>query len=95
MPDVIHDTGQHTNNRAELSHQPTRVRERGMRGAAFRRFKSVGQAQRFLGIHAAVDFLGREITFFFVCRDLVLAAIFAFAGGYRQVNFSGLQKWRN
>ena len=35
IPDVIHDTSQYANNRAELSHQPTRVRERGMR-----RFKS-------------------------------------------------------
>jgi putative transposase len=49
IPEVIHDTSQYTNNRAELSHQPTRVRERGMR-----RFKSVKQAQRFLGVHAAV-----------------------------------------
>jgi putative transposase len=49
IPDTIHDTSQYANNRAELSHQPTRVRERGMR-----RFKSVGQAQRFLGVHSAV-----------------------------------------
>ncbi len=49
MPDVIHDTEQYANNRAELSHQPTRVRERGMR-----RFKSGQQAQRFLSVHAAV-----------------------------------------
>lgn len=42
VPDVIHDTSQYANNRAELSHQPTRVRERGMR-----RFKSTQQAQRF------------------------------------------------
>ena len=42
MHDVIHDTSQYANNRAELSHQPTRVRERGMR-----RFKSMFQAQRF------------------------------------------------
>jgi putative transposase len=49
MPDVIHDTSQYANNRAELSHQPTRVRERGMR-----RFKSPRQVQRFLSIHAAV-----------------------------------------
>ena len=49
MPDTIHDTSQYANNRAELSHQPTRVRERGMR-----RFKSIDQAQRFLGTHAAV-----------------------------------------
>ncbi|MFT5097907.1 MAG: putative transposase [Planctomycetaceae bacterium] len=47
--DVIHDTSQYANNRAELSHQPTRLRERGMR-----RFKSPEQAQRFLGVHIAV-----------------------------------------
>jgi len=49
MPDVVHDTSQYANNRAELSHQPTRVRERGMR-----QFKSIEQAQRFLGVHAAI-----------------------------------------
>ena len=49
MPDVVHDTSQYANNRAEESHQPTRVRERGMR-----RFKSIEQAQLFLGVHAAV-----------------------------------------
>jgi putative transposase len=49
IPDTIHDTSQYANNRAELSHQPTRVRERGMR-----RFKSITQAQRFLGVHSAV-----------------------------------------
>ena len=49
MPNTIHNTAQYANNRAELSHQPTRVRERMMR-----RFKSTAQAQRFLTIHAAV-----------------------------------------
>jgi len=49
IPEAIHDTTQYANNRAELSHEPTRVRERGMR-----KFKSIKQAQRFLGAHAAV-----------------------------------------
>lgn len=49
IPEAIHDTSQYANNRAELSHQPTRVMERGMR-----RFKSSRQAQRFLDVHAAV-----------------------------------------
>ena len=49
IPDTIHDTSQYANNRAELSHQPTRVRERVMR-----RFKSIQQAQRFLTVHTAV-----------------------------------------
>ncbi len=49
IPDTIHDTSQYANNRAELSHQPTRVRERVMR-----RFKSMRQAQRFLAVHSAV-----------------------------------------
>ncbi len=50
IPDAIHDTSQYANNRAELSHQPTRVRERVMR-----KFKSMIQAQRFLTVHAAVQ----------------------------------------
>ena len=50
MPDVIHSTEQYENNRAEQSHEATRVRERGMR-----RFKSVRQAQRFLSAHAAIS----------------------------------------
>ena len=49
MSDSSHDTSQYANNRAEVSHQPTRIRERGMR-----RFCSPKQAQRFLTIHAAV-----------------------------------------
>ena len=49
IPESIHDTSKYANNRAELSHQPTRARERGMR-----RFKSMPQAQRFLGAHASV-----------------------------------------
>ena len=60
IPDTIHDTSQYANNRAELSHQPTRVRERGMR-----RFKSTRQAQRFLSTHAAVHNLfnlGRHLV---------------------------------
>ena len=60
IPDTIHDTSQYANNRAELSHQPTRVRERVMR-----RFKSTQQAQRFLSVHAAVYNLfnlGRHLT---------------------------------
>jgi len=36
IPDTIHDTFQYANNRAELSHQPTRVRERGMLFSASR-----------------------------------------------------------
>jgi putative transposase len=60
VPDAIHDTSRYANNRAELSHQPTRVRERGMR-----RFKSMRQAQRFLGVHSAVHNLfnlGRHLV---------------------------------
>lgn len=43
LPSVEHRQHKGLNNRAENSHQPTRVRERRMR-----RFKSPGQAQRFL-----------------------------------------------
>lgn len=50
FPDTTHNTSLYAYNCAKLSHQPTRVRERGMR-----RFKSAGQAQRFLSVHAAVN----------------------------------------
>jgi putative transposase len=43
LPSVEHCQDKGQNNRAENSHQPTRLRERVMR-----RFKSPGQAQRFL-----------------------------------------------
>ena len=54
MPSVVHSTGQYENNRAEVSHQPTRQRERQMR-----RFKSAAHAQRFLSVHGLVQNLFR------------------------------------
>ncbi len=54
MPSVIHSTKQYENNRAEVSHQPTRQRERQMR-----KFKSPGQAQPFLSVHGLVQNLFR------------------------------------
>jgi len=50
IPETIHSTKQYENNRAEQSHEATRVRERGMR-----RFKSVKEAQGFVTAHAAVQ----------------------------------------
>ena len=49
MPSVNHDTEQHANNRVEVSHQPTRQRERQMR-----RFKSPRHLQLFLSVHGVV-----------------------------------------
>ena len=49
MPSVLHCTDQYANNRAEVSHQPTRQRERQMR-----RFKSAAQLQRFASVHGIV-----------------------------------------
>ena len=54
MPSVIHSTRQYENNRAEVSHQPTRQRERQMR-----RFKSAAHVQRFLSVHGLVQNLFR------------------------------------
>jgi len=65
IPDSIHVTDRYANNRAEQSHEPTRARERGMRWSDISEFRSVGQAQRFLGVHAAVYNLfnlGRHLT---------------------------------
>ena len=77
MPDVIHSTEQYENNLVEQSHESTRVRERGMRGPASRKSKSVGQAQRFLGVHAAVSNLfnlGRHLIGAQHYRDLRVGA---------------------
>jgi putative transposase len=63
MPSVVHSTQQYENNRAEVSHQPTRQRERQMR-----RFKSSAHAQRFLSVHGVVRNL------FHVGRHLLRAA---------------------
>ncbi len=49
-PEAIHFNERYANNRAEQSHEATRVRERGMR-----RFKSMTQVQRFVTAHAAVS----------------------------------------
>ena len=60
IPETIHSIKQCENNRVGQSHEATRVRERGMR-----KFKSLRQAQRFLGAHAAVSNLfnlGRHLV---------------------------------
>jgi putative transposase len=62
MPSVEHRRHRGLNNRAENSHQPTRRRERQMK-----RFKSAGQAQRFLSAHDQVNNL------FHLRRDHVTA----------------------
>ncbi len=62
MPSVEHRKHKGLNNRAENSHQPTRRRERQMK-----RFKSAGQAQRFLSTHDGISNL------FHLCRHRVPA----------------------
>jgi putative transposase len=72
IPETIHSAKQYEKNRAEQSHEATRVRERGMR-----KFKSVRQAQRFLGAHAAVSNLfnlGRHKVGAQHYRDLRISA---------------------
>ncbi|MEV5010401.1 IS6 family transposase [Streptomyces sp. NPDC055692] len=49
MPSVEHRSHKGLNNRAENSHQPTRQRERAMKG-----FRSIGAAQRFLSAFSGI-----------------------------------------
>jgi putative transposase len=49
LPGVEHRQSRYLNNRAEVSHQPTRRRERHMQ-----RFKSARHAQRFLSTHSRI-----------------------------------------
>ena len=68
IPESIHVRDQYANNRAQQSHESTRVRERGMR-----KFKSMKQAQRFVTAHAAVSNLfdlGRHLVRAQHYRDL-------------------------
>jgi putative transposase len=62
LPGVEHRRHKGLNNRAENSHQPTRRRERQMK-----RFKSAGQAQRFLSAHDQIHNL------FYLRRDHLTA----------------------
>ncbi|MET9793533.1 IS6 family transposase [Streptomyces canus] len=50
MPSVEHRQSKYLNNRAENSHQPTRQRERAMKG-----FRSLGGAQRFLSAFSGIS----------------------------------------
>ena len=76
MPSVEHRKHKGLNNRAENSHQPTRRRERQMK-----RFKSAGQAQRFLSAHEGINNL------FLLCRSQVPAA------QYRAARRQACQVW--
>ena len=72
IPETIHVTDRYANNRAEQSHEATRVRERGLR-----KFKSTRQAQRFVTAHAAVQNLfnlGRHLVSANHYRDLRISA---------------------
>jgi len=51
LPGVEHRQSSYLNNRAEVSHQPTRRRERQMP-----RFKSARHARRFLSAHSRIHF---------------------------------------
>ena len=76
MPSVEHSRHKGLNNRAENSHQPTRQRERQMK-----RFKSPGQAQRFLSAHDGISNL------FHLRRHQVPAA------QYRAARTQAFQVW--
>ena len=77
LPGVEHRQHTGLNNRAELSHQPTRQKERHMR-----RFKSPGQAQRFLSVHAHVGNLFR------------IRHRYETASGYRSARSQAFATWQ-
>ena len=77
LPSVVHVMERYANKRARVSHQPTRQREYQMR-----RFKSPGQAQRFLTVHAVVGNLFR------LCRHMIRAA------HYRMFRARAFAQWQ-
>ena len=76
IPSVEHRRHKGLNNRAENLHQPTRRRERQMK-----RFKSAGQAQRFLAAHDQINNL------FHLRRDHVTAS------EYRSARARAFETW--
>src|ERR687886_1687054 len=76
MPSVEHRRHKGLNNRAENSHQPTRRRERQMK-----RFKTPGEAQRFLSAHDGINNL------FHLRRDHLSAV------QYRAARTQAFQTW--
>jgi putative transposase len=76
IPSAEHVTKRWVNNRAENSHQPTRERERKRR-----KFKSAGEAQRFLSTHAAI------YSFFHPGRNLCSAPV------YRELLRRKIDEW--
>src|SRR5450432_2064399 len=76
LPSVEHCQDKWQNNRAENSHQPTRLRERVMR-----RFKSAGQAQRFLSAFGIIT------SYFRPGRHLCSAGV------YRQIMTYRFAAW--
>ena len=86
LPHTEHRQSRYLNNRAEVSHQPTRRRERQMQ-----RFKSARHAQRFLSNHCrihnhfqlrrhrltATDYRAARDVAFQVWRDVTVVAVAA------------------
>jgi len=77
MSTSMHRDERYANNRAEVSHEHTRAQERQMR-----RFKSPGQAQRFLAVQSQVHNLFR------VGRHLLRAS------NYRLLRSRSFEMWQ-
>ena len=76
LPRVEHRQSRYLNNRAEVSHQPTRRRERQMK-----RFKSARHAQRFLSTHSRIHNHFQPAVITSVPTSIVRRAIPNFAHG--------------
>jgi len=83
IPQTIYNMEKYANNRAELSHQLTSVKERGMRRSDVSEFKSVKQAQRFLNTQAV------EYNLFNPGRHLVTAET------YRYFRLRSFASWKS
>jgi len=80
---TIYKKEKYANNRAELSHQPTRFIERGMRRSDVSEFKFMKQAQQFLNTHTTL------YNLFNLGRHLVSAET------YRYFRLSSFASWNN
>jgi len=82
MPSVEHLEQKYQNNRAENSHQPTRLREKVMR-----RFKSAGHAQRFLSAFGIITSHFRVVRHLYSASNYREVMKLRFAG-WQEVTYS-------
>jgi ribosomal protein L35 len=90
LPSLEHRQSRYLNNRAEVSHQPTRRRERQMK-----RFKSARHAQRFLSTHSRIYNTSSSAVITSLPTSIVPLAMLPFEYGVTSPKLSPLHNFQS